>query len=112
MKSLLKNTFKKLLIPTFKLADDHHALCIFDNFKGQLTDDVLQLLEESYIDMVFVLPNCTDQLQLLDQLLQLLDYCYLICQRLLKAKFQQWYADHIPYSAIIGRGKILANLAI
>ena len=23
------------------LAQDHHALCIFDNFKGQLTDDVL-----------------------------------------------------------------------
>ena len=26
------------------LASIHHALCIFDNFKGQLTDKVLQLL--------------------------------------------------------------------
>ena len=24
------------------LASNHHALCIFDNFKGQLTDEVLQ----------------------------------------------------------------------
>ena len=38
----------------------------FDNFKGQLTDDVLQLLERYHIDIVFVRPNCTDCLQPLD----------------------------------------------
>ena len=31
------------------LASDQHALCIFDNFKGQLTDEVLKLLEDSNI---------------------------------------------------------------
>ena len=48
------------------LAQDYHALCIFDNFKGQLTNDVLQLLERNHIDIVFVPPNCTDHLQPLD----------------------------------------------
>ena len=44
------------------LANNHPALCIFDNFKGQLADEVLQLLEDSFIDVVFVPPNSTDQL--------------------------------------------------
>lgn len=48
------------------LASDRHALCIFDNFKGQLTDEVLKLLEDSNVDVVFVLPNHTDRLQPLD----------------------------------------------
>jgi len=32
-----------------RLASNHHALCIFDKFKGQLTDEVLQLLEDSFV---------------------------------------------------------------
>ena len=68
-----KDHVEKIIIPylrkkrqELKLACDHHALCIFDNFKGQLTDDVLLLLERNHINTVFVLPNCTDHLQPLD----------------------------------------------
>ena len=42
------------------LASNHHFLCIFDNFKGQLTDEVLHLLKDSFNNVVFVPPNCTD----------------------------------------------------
>ena len=68
-----KDYIEKIILPYLRvkrqelnLAHDHHALCIFDNFKGQLTDDVLQLLEKNHIDIVFVPPNCTDRLQPLD----------------------------------------------
>ena len=49
-----------------KCSSDQWALCIFDNFKGQLTDDVLQMLEDIHIDIVFVPLNFTDRLQFLD----------------------------------------------
>ena len=54
------NPYLQIKCAELKLADDHHDLCIFDNFKGQLTDDVLQLLEQSFINVGFVAPNCTD----------------------------------------------------
>ena len=51
-------------------------------------DDVLQFLEESYIDIVFVLTNYTDQLQPLDLNNK-------SAKDILKAKFQQWCTDQI-----------------
>ena len=64
-----RSTFRKSSIlkqAELHLANNHPTLCIFDNFKGQLTDEVLQLLEDNFIDVVFVPLNCTDQLQPLD----------------------------------------------
>ena len=49
-----------------RLPCDHHALVIYDKFKGQCTPAILQLLEENNIDVVFVPANCTDRLQPLD----------------------------------------------
>ena len=40
--------------------------CIFDNFKAQCTDKILQLLEDLNIDTVFVPTNCSGELQPLD----------------------------------------------
>ena len=71
------------------LASNHHALCVFDNFKGQLTDEVLQLLEDSFIDVVSVPPNCTDQLQSLDLSVNK------SAKDFLKRKFREWYSDEI-----------------
>ena len=46
-----KDYIEKIIVPyltkkraALKLPNDQCALCIFDNFKGQLTDEVLQLL--------------------------------------------------------------------
>ena len=68
-----KDHVKKIIIPYLRkkaqelnLACDHHALCIFDNFKGQSTDDVLLFLERNHSDIVFGPPNCTNRLQPLD----------------------------------------------
>ena len=91
-----KDYIEKILNPylihkraKLNLASNQHALCIFDNFKGQLTDEVLKLLEDSHIDIVFVPPNCTDMLQPLDLSVNKSAKDYL------KSRFQQWYSDQI-----------------
>ena len=48
------------------LSDDYPALAIFDNFKGQVTDDVMQLLEDHNVHVVKLPANCTDRLQPMD----------------------------------------------
>ena len=83
------NPYLRSKCAELKLADDHHALCIFDNFKGQLPDDIWQLLEQSFIDVVFVPPNCTDQLQPLDLSVNK------SAKDFLRGKFQHWYSDKI-----------------
>ena len=72
-----------------KLLPDQRALCIFDNFKAQLTSDVLQLLKDSFIDTVFVPANCTDQLQPLDLSVNK------PAKDFLKRKFEEWYAEQV-----------------
>ena len=68
------------------LANKQCALCIFDNFKAQLTDEVLKMLEDNNVDVVYVTANCTDCLQLLD----------LSVNKLVKkGKFELWYSDQM-----------------
>lgn len=50
-----------------KLHSEHRALYIFDNFKAQCTNKILQLLEDNNIDTVFVPANCTGELQPMDR---------------------------------------------
>ena len=45
---------------------DKHGLMLFDNFNGQCTDRIFQLLEEPHISSVIISANCTDCLQPLD----------------------------------------------
>ena len=65
------------------------ALCIFDNFKAELTDNVLQVLEDNDIDIIYVPPNCTNSLQPLDLSVNK------SAKDFLKRKFKQWYAQQI-----------------
>ena len=54
----MENTRKNLNLDTH-----HSARCIFDNFKAQRTDGILQLLEDNSVDCVFVPANCAGELQ-------------------------------------------------
>ena len=49
-----------------KLSEDHPALVLFDVFKGQCTEEVLQLLLDNNILYIFIPANSTDKLQPLD----------------------------------------------
>ena len=49
-----------------KLHEDQPALLIFDQFKGQVTEKMFELLEENHVNIVLVPANCTDHLQPLD----------------------------------------------
>ena len=59
-------------------------LCVYSIiFKGQLTDDILQLLEQSFIDVVL----CPDQLQPLELSVNK------SVKDFLRGTFQHWYSD-------------------
>ena len=69
-----------------KLAENHRALVIFDQFKGQVTASIFTLLEENNITIVLVPENCTDRLQPLVNK---------PAKSFLRSKFQDWYADKV-----------------
>ena len=68
------------------LPANQHSLCIFDNFKAQLTAGVLGLLKSNKVETVFVPPNTTDQLQPLDLSVNK------PAKDFLRKKFEEWYA--------------------
>ena len=58
---------KRIIVPyiaqmrqELKLSDDHPALVLFDVFKGQCTDELLEINNILYVT---VPPNTTDRLQ-------------------------------------------------
>ena len=69
----LKSYIQLVIVPyvqekrkQLELADSQSALVILDEFKGQITNEVLSLLGQNNIEYVIVPPNCTDHLQPLD----------------------------------------------
>ena len=73
----------------YGLPSTHPALVIFDQFKGQLTDTFLQVLESNNIVVAKVPPHCTGHLQPLDLSINK------PVKDILRSKFQSWYADQI-----------------
>ena len=65
------------------------ALVIVDNFRGQVTEPVIRLLEEHNIHVCLLPPNMTDLLQPLDIALNkpVKDY--------LKRRFEDWYSSEV-----------------
>ena len=72
-----------------KLRHDYPALVIFDHFAGQITEALLQLLEENNIHRVTVPANCTDRLQPLDISVNK------SAKEFLRRQFHEWYAEQI-----------------
>ena len=68
---------------------DQAALVIFDVFRGQITDDVLNLLKENNIKTVFVTANMTNLLQPLDVTIS--GYGKTFCYK----RFNHWYMEQI-----------------
>ena len=62
---------------------------ILDEFKGQTTNRVLNLLQRHHLFYVIVPANCTDHLQPLDVSVNR------AAKQFLRKKFENWYADNI-----------------
>ena len=72
-----------------KVAPNHPALAIYDEFKGQLTPSIFSLLDSNHIFVVKVPPNCTDCLQPMDLSVNK------AVKEFLRKKFQQWYSSEV-----------------
>ena len=77
------------LVRKQKQDDNASALVIMDNFKGQVTNGIHNLLEEKNIFVALLPPNITDLLQPLDLAVNKPAKSYLSQQ------FQDWYAEQI-----------------
>ena len=64
-------------------------MVLFDNFNGQCTDGIFQILEEHYINAVIIPANCMDWLQPLDLSFNK------AAKTFLHSKFQMWFAKEI-----------------
>ena len=71
------------------LPSSYPALVVYDRFKAQCTDDVLQLLRENHIDTLLIPASCTDRLQPLDVSVNK------SAKEFLRKKFQLWYSEQI-----------------
>ena len=91
-----------------KLSPNHPCLVIFDSFKGQTTQEFLDILEKNDILVVEVPPNCTDRLQPLDLSVNkpLKDQ--------MKKQFHNWYAGEVKkkMSDTSGNGTKVVDLKL
>ena len=69
--------------------DEKPALIIMDNFKGQITSDINQLLEENDVHVALLPPNTTDRLQPMDISINK------PAKDFLKHQFEEWYSLQI-----------------
>lgn len=80
----IKSTRKRLGIKATS-----KALLLWDVFRGHQDDEARAILKRNNIELVYISPNCKDQLQPLDQLVNK------EFKGALKKEFQKWYADSI-----------------
>ena len=91
-----KQYIHKILLPYVNskreelgLPSSYPALVIYDRFKGQCTNDVLQILKENHIDTLLIPASCTDRLQPLDVSVNKSAKVFL------RKKFQLWYSEQV-----------------
>ena len=94
--STMRQYIDKIILPylcqkrqELKLSPEQPAVLIFDNFKGQCTEELLKLLDSNNVDVVLVPPNCTDRLQPLDVSVNK------AAKDFLRKKFHEWYAKKV-----------------
>ena len=85
---------EKIIIPYVRatrsaFADDTPALVIMDNFKGQITSSVTDLLESNDIHVCLLPPNTTDSLQPMDF------SANKPAKDFLKRCFEEWYSEQV-----------------
>ena len=87
---------EKILFPYIKgkrkelqLDDSHPALVIFDRFRAQCTNTILELLASKYVHVAIVPANCTDRLQPLDVSVNK------AAKEDLRRQFQEWYSEQV-----------------
>ncbi len=88
------NTSKIIIVPYVQrlredFGDDQSALVIMDNFKGQITTTINNLLETNNINVCLLPANTTDLLQPMDISVNK------PAKEFLKRKFEQWYSDEV-----------------
>ena len=71
------------------IEEDKPVLVIMDNFKGQITSAVTELLEEKDIHVVLLPPNTTDSLQPMDLSVNK------PAKDFLKRRFEEWYSGEV-----------------
>ena len=90
-----KEYIENIILPYVSKKCEEHgqpnqtALVIFDEFKGQVTDDIFSMLDFNNIQVVKIPANCTDRLQPMDLSINkpVKDF--------LRNKFQKWYAKKV-----------------
>ena len=87
---------EKVIIPYIdKTIDENdlplrqHALCLFDVYAAHRGEELLKLLKDRNVDVVFIPASCTDKLQPLDLELNA------PFKQAMKAEFEDFYADCI-----------------
>ena len=69
--------------------DNAPALLIIDTFKGQITESVNQMLEESNVNVCLLLANSTNRLQPMDiSVIKTFKACW-------QRKFEEWYSEEL-----------------
>ena len=71
--------------------EDKAAIVIIDNFKGQVTPAMTELLERHHIHSCYISPNTTDRLQLMDVAVNT------PAKSFLKEQFQNWYFEEATW---------------
>ena len=88
------------------LSSTHFGLIILDEFKGQTTSRVLNLLQSRNLFYVIIPPNCTDRLQPLDVSVNR------AAKQFLWKKFENWYADNIVAQKDTGKELELVDMRL
>ena len=69
----MRDYIQRIIVPyvdkmrqKLKLGVNYPTLLLFDNFKAKCTQELLTLLDDNFINVLLIPPNCTDRLQPMD----------------------------------------------